>query len=425
MKRLFLWSCIILFLFSGCSTAQNGYDSFKMDRVVTGAESMASAVEEDSSAYSEEEAYDGDVLIEAARPFSPVNGLVSVSVELYQSQTTAEDGALLFINQVQIPSVYAAFSFDVTDTINSQLDAYRQKKWGEAAQWEEEASLFYEEIQGTEYEEDFYGWSSYASVQPQRVDGSYISLVFFHSEYTGGAHPNNVQSALNFDTSTGGLLSLANVFKAEEKQAVLDILLDRLSAVETTFGLFDGYEETVRESFEGIPVEMAQNWYLTERGIVFFFNPYEISPYAAGVVTVELTYEELQNALREDFMLPAVAISSGGSPVFALNVEEDGYENIARISAGGGAQVALTAEEGSPVYNLRLYQVSMSEGQMVYQRPIYAANRFTAEDLLIFGMESSDDQQSVIGVTYTVDSGEADTVQYLTISDNQITIIDG
>jgi hypothetical protein len=35
-----------------------------------------------------------------------------------------------------------------------------------------------------------------------------------------------------------------------------------------------------------------KNWYLVEDGIVFFYNPYEIAPYAAGIQEVRIPFTD-------------------------------------------------------------------------------------------------------------------------------------
>lgn len=424
MRRLLTWTLIILFLFSGCAAAPNDFDSFAMDKVVAGRSPMPASAEsaEDGVVYSQWTENTAGMDDADLASFAPYENLVSVFVKLEQKQTLAEDGTVLFTRQSQSPIVSNTLSEGVYDMLNRQVAAYLQKINAEADQWEEEAAVFYSDIQQTDPDYEFYGWSSYTSVSPQRVDENYISLVFFNSQYLGGAHPNNVQTALNFDSVTGALLPLASVFKTEYKQTVLNMLLEHLWEMETSFGLFDGYEDTVREKFEKMPADMAQNWYLTDQGIVFFFSPYEISPYAAGVVTVELSYDELDGMLRDDFVLPYDTYDAGGSIRIERNSNAKNFANVEYAMTSDGVEFDLITS--GTVYDLRLSQIQWAEGVPVSEQIIYAANRFTDGDLLHFSVDDSQSSPG-ISVSYVTGGEDAATLEYFILEGKQLIAQDG
>ena len=39
----------------------------------------------------------------------------------------------------------------------------------------------------------------------------------------------------------------------------------------------------------------------TEEGIVFYFNPYEIAPYAGGIVEYKIPYDSLKDVLNKNY----------------------------------------------------------------------------------------------------------------------------
>ena len=47
------------------------------------------------------------------------------------------------------------------------------------------------------------------------------------------------------------------------------------------------------------------NFAITRDGLIYYFNPYEIAPYVAGIIQVRVPYEELRLILRPGSLLYA------------------------------------------------------------------------------------------------------------------------
>ena len=64
---------------------------------------------------------------------------------------------------------------------------------------------------------------------------------------------------------------------------------------------------TIRKELEDMgyvtvgELEPTDNFYLTENGISFFYNVYDIAPYAVGAIEISLPYEMLSHLLSDDF----------------------------------------------------------------------------------------------------------------------------
>lgn len=126
-----------------------------------------------------------------------------------------------------------------------------------------------------------------------------LSTLLLSFTYSGGAHGNYGYDALNFAIASGTQLTLKDLVRTEK----LQILINRMAAkllVQSKDLLFEKevpvFERLATDKTEMTPVEQetkfnqAHDWYLTDKGITFFFNPYEISPYAAGVQEVALPF---------------------------------------------------------------------------------------------------------------------------------------
>lgn len=118
-----------------------------------------------------------------------------------------------------------------------------------------------------------------------RCDEAVVSLLSSGESYTGGAHGYAWSAGKTFDPQTGEELSLSDVLKAPELLPA--ILSEKLLASYDAESFFDSPELLLAE----YEID-AYSWVLTEDGIDFYFNPYEIGPYASGIFAVSVGYEE-------------------------------------------------------------------------------------------------------------------------------------
>ena len=165
---------------------------------------------------------------------------------------------------------------------------------------------------------DYYQYSIYESLEAVRIDRRVVSLVEQNSEYSGGAHGNYGSTGVNFDAQTGKLLELSDILTDEEgfQKKAEEELIRKLSDTYQD-GLFDGYEDTIRQMWESGP-----NWYLDGAGITFIFQPYLIGPYAMGEAYVTLSYKDME-AYLEPSWLPERLSTSSGAGVLKIPAEEE------------------------------------------------------------------------------------------------------
>ena len=69
---------------------------------------------------------------------------------------------------------------------------------------------------------------------------------------------------------------------------------------------------------------------------MIFFNPYDILPYAAGVVKIEFSYEDLTEFLKPEF-IPVARNSSVQAPApilrFPANTDVESYQTVEYVDA--------------------------------------------------------------------------------------------
>ncbi|MDO4962045.1 MAG: RsiV family protein, partial [Eubacteriales bacterium] len=121
-----------------------------------------------------------------------------------------------------------------------------------------------------------------------RADDKIVSIVENGQSYEGGAHGNYYLYGFNYDTQTGKKLEVEDVFKSRDE--VWEFLKGALSEKYGDEVGFDYYEPS------------SLNFMITNEGVVFFFNPYDIAPYASGLITYTVVYPEHPELFRMNIM---------------------------------------------------------------------------------------------------------------------------
>jgi len=119
-----------------------------------------------------------------------------------------------------------------------------------------------------------------------RSDKKVFSYYDSDSVYSGGAHGMYGSLGINLDPVSCTEIKLDDV--VTDIDALHQRLLDKLAS-DYSDAVFDNYVQYVDEYFtQDIPL----NFIITEKGIEVFFNPYEIGPYASGLISVSFPYTE-------------------------------------------------------------------------------------------------------------------------------------
>ena len=115
-----------------------------------------------------------------------------------------------------------------------------------------------------------------------------------YNEYTGGAHGIYMTTFLNMDLGLMRPLRLDDVFVGEYQEPLTDLIWNQLMAdneAKTRAELGDmGYGSTGE-------IAPTENFYLDKDGVTFYYNVYDITPYAMGPVTVSIPFQMLEHML--------------------------------------------------------------------------------------------------------------------------------
>ena len=119
----------------------------------------------------------------------------------------------------------------------------------------------------------------------------YRVYVLKYESFRGGAHGITTVIPLVFSFKTGALLREEELFQEGYREPVAALLQNNLKEVFADDPLW--LEMISMESV--VPNGV---FYPSETGVSWYFQPYEIGPYALGMVTAEATWEELKPYLK-------------------------------------------------------------------------------------------------------------------------------
>jgi len=119
----------------------------------------------------------------------------------------------------------------------------------------------------------------------------------------GGAHGLETRNYFNFDLKTGQLITENDLFKPNYKAKLAEIIKKQI--VEESKESKDSKDTEPILSLEDTDfwtdsIKPNGNFYITDEGINYVFNPYEIAPYYMGQTEVTLHYNLIKDLLKHN-----------------------------------------------------------------------------------------------------------------------------
>lgn len=144
-------------------------------------------------------------------------------------------------------------------------------------------------------------WEMYSEELTGRVEygvDNILNYRILENSFAGGAHPSAVTTIFRFNASTGEFITLDNVFPFHQQKELKDLLLKRLMQKQKVNSL---EELNAKGYLEWMDMFISNNFALRADSIEFYYNEYDIAPYAAGASTICLSYEETQELMDKEF----------------------------------------------------------------------------------------------------------------------------
>ena len=198
-----------------------------------------------------------------------------------------------------------------------------------------------------------------------RCDTRVLSLVFDTVQYTGGVHGQLVRYSRSYDSDSGEQLGLDDIAKnAAQLRTFIENYVIGLAAGDEYIEdgescLFPDFEETIKSI-----VAEGEKWYLDDKGLVLYADPYDIAPYSRGVLCFTVPYSALEEFIDPDFV-PAGCEGENGMMLAESgdHFDRSSVSIVGTVTVDEGAQsIILSAEE--TVYDVKLY----SSERMLWQR---------------------------------------------------------
>lgn len=232
--------------------------------------------------------------------------LYTVASTTKEETIRTEDGTMILTSRFQLP-VLTAYREDGSVITEPQTDkeaaaltateVFNGKftDWTTAEELQEVADMAAQDYdwrreEGLEWFEAYSMDLSCTAYQTQ----SMISVAGMYYIYTGGAHPNTVYLAWNFDLENGAFFGPEVLGEGSALQEAVTAELIRQCAERAAEVELEGYElfwqdyETILADWPSYAVSFDAE------GMTISFSPYELAAYAAGPQFFEISYDFLE-----------------------------------------------------------------------------------------------------------------------------------
>ena len=200
-----------------------------------------------------------------------------------QSQYASRTLTAIKADYYRANSEYLAFfRHPLKASVNSVLKSFAET---EHNRWVEEARKAHKELG-----KPVAPWELEIAMHVEFESSRVLTLGISTYTYTGGAHPNHWVDMLTFGMAAGKprKFALGDFFTPGFDYAghVSKLAIDKLAAA-------DGADWVKSGEVKKLDAKMLQRFAPQKDGMVWFFNPYDVGPYAAGDFEVKLTQAEL------------------------------------------------------------------------------------------------------------------------------------
>lgn len=268
----------------------------------------------------------------------------------------------------------------IFNKLNNEKKTTAEKDFSELKDWAED----HLEESGPEY---FYGYTSSNEYVVQRADNIVFSACGEWTSYTGGVHPNYGTVCHNYDTVSGKELLLSDVITdvSQIPEIVSGIIIAR-NPMEPFGDLKGTLSEYKEDEF---------TWTINYQSITFYFSPYEIASYAAGLQTATIFFNENPELFNEKYTESpdcySYEVPSWNDVELDLD-EEDTHTDVIYISPYDYAEDYCTSVKVSVngyEYKINDYKISGWKNYLVNK-----AGEFT----LYIEMKLSDGSTTTLGL---------------------------
>ncbi len=132
-------------------------------------------------------------------------------------------------------------------------------------------------------------------------DHHILTIEYSSNDFQGGMHGMFQSSFYNFNLQNGNLISLDDVL-VKGYETPLTQIAEKI--FRSKYGMKP--DQSLGEfgfTFPGNAFKLTNNYYLDRQGIGFFYNVYEIAPYAVGYQELFLPFEQIKQLVKKGGLL--------------------------------------------------------------------------------------------------------------------------
>ncbi|MBU6157746.1 MAG: DUF4163 domain-containing protein [Bacteroidetes bacterium] len=123
----------------------------------------------------------------------------------------------------------------------------------------------------------------------------FISFVYSDYQFSGGAHGITQLKYFTWDRKAGKALMLQELFDQKAMDSLMPVLAKRYLSEN---GYDPGTPLYDAGLFENTLVESPSSVYLTDKGMIFHYNPATIAAYSTGMIDIFVPFQELRLLLQ-------------------------------------------------------------------------------------------------------------------------------
>jgi len=142
-------------------------------------------------------------------------------------------------------------------------------------------------------------WESLEFMHVLYNDKHFLTFYIISYAFTGGAHGLETQEFYVVNLNNGKILTLDDIFHQGYEKELTMTLTQKFKNLNS----LKPVQQLTEAGFFTNEVKPNDNYYLTSEGIGFFYNHYEIAPYASSPNSCFITFNELKTIIKEDGIL--------------------------------------------------------------------------------------------------------------------------
>ncbi len=114
-------------------------------------------------------------------------------------------------------------------------------------------------------------------------------------EFEGGAHPNSLLDYYIYSIPEKRILKASDIIKAGSEEKISELITKKLKQMKN----LRENESLEKAGYSEKSVKINDTFAVIKEGLEFYYNNYEIAPYALGPTAVQLTWEELGDLILQ------------------------------------------------------------------------------------------------------------------------------